>query len=107
MANMIYDFEKIRSFTDNAVNYANSVVNHDSMFSYKFVGKRVESNFTELYGEVKFCEGCGRYKSSHDTYLSIIFDGQEIDSFSLGRGIDKDLAFWSVVEAMDRKLNPA
>lgn len=106
MADKIYKFEKIRSFTDAAVNYANSVVNHDSLFSYKFVGKRVESDFTELYGEVRFCEGCGRYKSSHDTYLSIVFDGQEIDTFSLGGRIDKDLAYWSVVEAMDQKLNP-
>ena len=104
---MTYNFDKIRQFTDAAVDYANSAVNHDSMFSYKFVGKRVDSSFAELYGEVRFCEGCGRYKSSHDTYLSIIFDGQEIDSFSLGRRIDKDLAYWSVVEAMDQKLNPA
>ena len=104
---MTYGFNEIRNFTDNATDYANSVVNHDNMFSYKFVGKRVDSSFAELYGEVRFCEGCGRYKSSHDTYLSIIFDGQEIDSFSLGRRIDKDLAYWSVVEAMDQKLNPA
>lgn len=104
---MTYSFDKIRSFTDAAVDYANSVVNHDSMFSHKFVGKRVDSEFVELYGEVKFCEGCGRGAKDHDTYLSIIFDGQEIDSFSLGRRIDKDLAYWSVVEAMDQKLNPA
>jgi hypothetical protein len=104
---MTYSFKKIRSFTDAAVGYANSVVNHDGLFSYKFVGKRVESDFAELYGEVRFCEGCGRGSRDSDTYLAIIFDGQEIDSFSLGRGIDKDLAYWSVVEAMDQKLNPA
>jgi hypothetical protein len=103
----IYKFEEIRKFTDNATDYANSVVNHDGLFSYKFVGKRVESDFAELYGEVRFCEGCGRGLRDSDTYLAIIFDGQEIDSFSLGRGIDKDLAYWSVVEAMDQKLNPA
>ena len=107
MADKIYKFEQIRNFTDAAVDYANSVVNHDSLFSYKFVGKRIDSTFAELYGEVRFCEGCGRYEKSHDTYLSIIFNGQEIDTFSLGRRIDKDLAFWSVVEAMDQKLNPA
>ena len=107
MADMIYDFKQIRQFTDAATDYANSVVNHDGLFSYKFVGKRIDSSFADLYGEVKFCEGCGRYAKDHDTYLSIIFDGQEIDTFSLGRRIDKDLAYWSVVEAMDQKLNPA
>lgn len=96
--------DQLREFTNKATEFANSCSQDP-----RNEGHRIESSDPRLFAIVGFCDGCGwAANEGSDTYLSIIFDGQEIDSMSIDslRSYSEDHVFWSVLCNLDNVFNP-
>lgn len=97
--------DQLREFTDKATEFANSC-NQDP----RNEGHKIESSDPRLFARVEFCDGCGwGANEGSDTYLSIVFDGQEIDAMSIDplRSYSEGLVFWSVLCNLNDIFNPA
>ena len=110
MTNNKYDdFEmtrnRLREFTNRIAEFANSCSQDP-----RNEGHKIESSDPRLFARVEFCDGCGwAVNEGSDTYLSVVFDGQEIDAMSIDplRSYSDDHVFWSVLCSIDNVFNPA
>jgi len=96
---------QLREFTDKATEFANSCSQDP-----RNEGHKIESCDPRLFARVEFCDGCGwGANEGSDTYLSIVFDGQEIDAMSIDPLVSysEDRVFWNMINILDGIFNPA
>lgn len=96
---------QLYEFTNKVTGFANSC-NQDP----RNEGHKIESSDPRLFASVEFCDGCGwGANEGSDTYLSIVFDGQEIDAMSIDPLVSysEDRVFWNMISILDGIFNPA
>ena len=109
MANGKYDDfqmtrDQLREFTNKVTEFANSCSQDP-----RNEGHKIESCDPRLFARVEFCNGCGwSSNEGSDTYLSIIFDGQEINAMLIDPLVSysEDRVFWRVLCNLNDIFNP-
>jgi hypothetical protein len=95
---------QLYEFTNKATRFVNSCSQDPRNEGYK-----IESSDPRLFARVEFCDGCGwAVNEGSDTYLSIVFDGEEIDAMSIDPLVSysEDRVFWNMINILDDIFNP-
>lgn len=96
--------DQLREFTNKVTKFAN-FCSQDP----RNEGHKIESCDPRLFAIVNFCDGCGwGANEGSDTYLSIVFDGEEIDAMSIDPLVSysEDRVFWNMINILDSIFNP-